>query len=196
MRDSWHTIAAKPTRYRGTTFRSQTEAKWAAFFDVLGMDWEYEPENLPGWLPDFRIQGPKGILLVEVRPIFGLDPARKKLQFACLRTIMPSDCIRGFLVREAPAADPVSGLYLIGEVFGYHDSTSSPSMIWGDCFLVCDRAGKMHDFWWADNDTSLLRCGAAGGGDITETPSADGAWLWRTAADRVRWPGPLPKPSV
>lgn len=35
-------IAAKPTRYHGIQFRSQLEARWALFFDTLGIVWEYE----------------------------------------------------------------------------------------------------------------------------------------------------------
>lgn len=37
------TIAAIPTTYRGTRFRSKLEARWAATFDHLGWYWEYEP---------------------------------------------------------------------------------------------------------------------------------------------------------
>lgn len=60
------TIAAIPTRYNGTQFRSRLEAKWAAMFDLLGWSWEYEPIDLPGWIPDFRL-GATG-LLFEVCP--------------------------------------------------------------------------------------------------------------------------------
>ncbi len=64
------TIKAIPTLYRGRQYRSQLEAKWAAFFDLLGWKHEYEPFTLPGWLPDFEITGPNGtIILVEVKPI-------------------------------------------------------------------------------------------------------------------------------
>ena len=59
-------IEAKPTAYAGVRFRSQLEATWAAFFDVAGMPWEYEPIQLPGWVPDFRLFGR---FLCEVKPI-------------------------------------------------------------------------------------------------------------------------------
>jgi len=35
----------KPTKYAGITFRSRLEARWAVFFDALGISWEYEPET-------------------------------------------------------------------------------------------------------------------------------------------------------
>ena len=59
-------IKAKPTDYAGVRFRSQLEATWAAFFDVAGMPCEYEPVQLPGWVPDFRLFGR---FLCEVKPI-------------------------------------------------------------------------------------------------------------------------------
>lgn len=46
------------TRYKGYRFRSRLEARWAVFFDALGVEWRYEPEGfkLPSgclYLPDF-----------------------------------------------------------------------------------------------------------------------------------------------
>jgi hypothetical protein len=51
-------IAAKPTKYGQYTFRSQLEARWALFFDLLGIRYRYEPKLFrlrPGlsYLPDF-----------------------------------------------------------------------------------------------------------------------------------------------
>lgn len=56
-----------PTRYQGAYFRSRLEARWAAFFDLCGWKWNYEPFDLKGWIPDFIIQG-YSTLLVEVKP--------------------------------------------------------------------------------------------------------------------------------
>ena len=58
-----------PTTYKGIRFRSRLEAKWAAFFDLLGWAWEYEPFDLNGWIPDFVIKGQRHTVLVEVKPI-------------------------------------------------------------------------------------------------------------------------------
>lgn len=66
------------TTYDGYKFRSRLEARWAVFFDLLGIKWEYEKEGyktpfgnyLPDfWLPDvyMRWHKPKGIFL-EVKP--------------------------------------------------------------------------------------------------------------------------------
>lgn len=39
------TIQAIETRYAGCRFRSRLEARWAVFFDHLGIRWEYEPQG-------------------------------------------------------------------------------------------------------------------------------------------------------
>lgn len=68
------TIKAIQTRYKGYHFRSRLEARWAVFFDALGLEWEYEPEGfeLPDgtrYLPDFRVKGVDGrVQWYEVKP--------------------------------------------------------------------------------------------------------------------------------
>lgn len=72
--------SAIPTLYNGVQFRSRLEARWAAFFDLLGWRWTYEPVDLAGYIPDFFIElgapplyfAESGIysdkFLVEVKP--------------------------------------------------------------------------------------------------------------------------------
>lgn len=48
------------TIYNGYKFRSRLEARWAVFFDAMGIKYEYEPEGFrlqdgSCYLPDFRI---------------------------------------------------------------------------------------------------------------------------------------------
>lgn len=38
-------IKAIETRYAGCFFRSRLEARWAVFFDAMGVPWDYEPER-------------------------------------------------------------------------------------------------------------------------------------------------------
>jgi hypothetical protein len=64
-------MKAIDTLYKGCYFRSRTEARWAVFFDALGVRWEYEKEGydlgdgiyyLPDfWFPDHKMFG-------EVKP--------------------------------------------------------------------------------------------------------------------------------
>jgi len=52
-------IKAIETEYKGYRFRSRLEARWAVFFDILKIPWEYESEgfDLDGewYLPDFHL---------------------------------------------------------------------------------------------------------------------------------------------
>ena len=54
-------LKAIETVYKGYRFRSRLEARWAVFFDALGIEWEYEKEgyDLNGvwYLPDFWMPG-------------------------------------------------------------------------------------------------------------------------------------------
>lgn len=66
------------TAYRGYKFRSRLEARWAVFFDALGVKWDYEPEGFKFeenkwckmgetfYLPDFYI--PDLAMYVEIKP--------------------------------------------------------------------------------------------------------------------------------
>ena len=59
------------TIYNGYRFRSRLEARWAVFFDALGIKYEYENEGYDlgeaGWyLPDFWL--PKEEVFIEIRP--------------------------------------------------------------------------------------------------------------------------------
>src|SRR4051794_36842200 len=75
-KNDYYAIKAIPTRYRGRLFRSRLEARYAAFFDIVKWEWEYEPFDLEGWIPDFRVTIPCGhsecsgchTLLAEVKP--------------------------------------------------------------------------------------------------------------------------------
>lgn len=57
------------TVYVGHRFRSRLEARWAVFFDAMGIQWVYESEgfehNGVRYLPDFRL--PKLYCWVEVK---------------------------------------------------------------------------------------------------------------------------------
>lgn len=64
-------IAPLETRYAGCRFRSRLEARWAVFFNTLGIEWEYEPQGYTvgpdkrPYLPDFLL--PELDAFVEVK---------------------------------------------------------------------------------------------------------------------------------
>ena len=66
-----HTMKAIETRYKGYRFRSRLEARWAVFFDAVGIEWEYELEGFDlgefgYYLPDFWL--PQAEYHAEVKP--------------------------------------------------------------------------------------------------------------------------------
>lgn len=87
-------IKAIETEYKGYRFRSRLEAKWALFFDKLGIAWEYEKEGYDlgeaGWyLPDFwlplpTIKYPNAGYFIEIK---GVKPIDKYLEKLCTLSI-------------------------------------------------------------------------------------------------------------
>ena len=103
-----------PTRYGGILYRSRTEARWAVFFDHLGINALYEPEgydlgNGIWYLPDFLL--PDLDLFVEVK---GEAPEPHEIEKArrlaegtgklVLIVVGPPAALRGILFPE-PADD-------------------------------------------------------------------------------------------
>jgi hypothetical protein len=78
-------MKAIETVYRGYKFRSRLEARWAVFFSVLGLDFEYEKEGYDlewytqaggfYYLPDFWV--PAWNAFVEIK---GQEPAEDELE--------------------------------------------------------------------------------------------------------------------
>lgn len=83
-------MKAIETKYKGYRFRSRLEARWAVFFDALGIKWEYEPEGYDlgeaGWyLPDFMIYigNNSAPVWFEVKGKKATKDDIKKLEFLC-----------------------------------------------------------------------------------------------------------------
>jgi ribosomal protein S27E len=67
------------TEYKGYRFRSRLEARWAVFFDKIGIKWQYEPEGFvlksgKKYLPDFYLpdvshrSSPGNGVYIEIKP--------------------------------------------------------------------------------------------------------------------------------
>lgn len=122
-----YTRKAIETRFKDFIFRSRLEAKWAAMFELMNWEWDYEPCDFNGWIPDFAIYGKKTVY-VEVKPVieFPKDVAKEMEMSGCNEEmlIVGQKC----LLCEPRDSD--------GE-FGW-----------------LTPAAKYHDdFWWWDNAT-------------------------------------------
>lgn len=118
------TIKAIETRYQGYRFRSRLEARWAVFFDTLGIRYEYEPEGFDlgdagRYLPDFWL--PEHKAWFEIK---GTEPNQGELRKA--------DAL------FEQSGDPV--FIAIGEP-GYGE-------LWLYCIDSCDSGGGQ--MWWEE----------------------------------------------
>lgn len=113
-------MKAIETRYRGYKFRSRLEARWAVFFDALGLDWEYEPEgydleNGSSYLPDFvlRDNGQIPDIYVEVKPNKPIKGKENKKIRLFASQVMSNSGLLGFIVvRGDPMTDD---LFIFGK---------------------------------------------------------------------------------
>jgi hypothetical protein len=74
-------ISPIPTRYAGRSFRSRLEARWAVFYDTLGIPWTYEPEGYDlgdkgPYLPDFWLPGLR--CFIEIKPVKPIEAEIQK----------------------------------------------------------------------------------------------------------------------
>lgn len=129
------TIQAIETRYAGCRFRSRLEARWAVFFDHLGITWEYEPQGyLVGgkpYLPDFRI--PELDLWVEVKgsldaeTLSELVAAAAALPFQQEPDVLGGPNVRLLILGGIPAEEGPGGMtphlaiYRIGQLYALAD---------------------------------------------------------------------------
>ena len=148
------------TEYNGYLFRSRLEARWAVFFDALGVDYEYEPEGfkLPSgdcYLPDFRIKcwGDRGNindkpfdLWIEVKGKMTRTDAIKILEFAETHPIL--------IVGKIPDLGCSSDAYALKAYESMDGCGPYPfnyETIDGDCFGAYPAAFEGKFFLWGDD---------------------------------------------
>lgn len=72
------------TENNGLVFKTQLEARWAAFFDLAGWGWWANPATVGNWRPDFKVSfhcthsecAGQHTLLVAVLPVSDLEALR------------------------------------------------------------------------------------------------------------------------
>jgi hypothetical protein len=184
-----------PTTYVGTRFRSRLEARWAAFFDLVGWRWVYEPFDTDGWIPDFLVSGPWPYL-VEVGPCISEseyvakgDKARAAFPTTRTRLGAPGDGVwleiaeRWTLIAGvSPAYEEPSwrataaGFWAVG---GVSEWDPTPAF-WYRCD-ECDAFGLDSP----DYGGYLRPCGHAV--PVHPLPGRVLSDLWATAGNRVQW---------
>lgn len=128
------------TRYAGHRFRSRLEARWAVFFDAMGIPWEYEPQGYAlesgYYLPDFRIHLGDGPVFFEVKPTYQLeDPMSSDGRWEDL-----SHKSRLFVSGDIPSYYGISDFTWDSELMWKYEHGG-----WDNChrFCVCESCGAV-----------------------------------------------------
>ena len=198
-----------PTTFAYSNFRSRLEARWAAFFDLIGWRWTYEPLDVSGYIPDFLIHG-KRPFFVEVGPcVTETDYMAKSVKADRVAGELGRDVL---IVGVSPIADwdsrnfpsrrngyQVAGWFgeiLDGRHFDSHDTDCDPETIncphmrfawetgiWAQCF-DCREVGVTH----AEMSYYPRPCGHHQSGSWGEVVDQEGLErLWREAGNAVQW---------
>jgi hypothetical protein len=168
-----------PTTYAGVEFRSRLEAKWAAFFDLVGWKWTYEPLDYPGWIPDFMLAGvPRGIL-VEVKPEHQWPATEAELG----AIVTPHEIL---LIGEAPfLRRGAEGGDLLGRICDRYTEDATSGLWQGAEF---GRSGTGAFGFGADFNSFHDRISGIHNGTSSIVPDTDRAIeLWRKAGNTTKW---------
>lgn len=131
-------IKAIETRFRGRLFRSRLEARWAVFFEALGLPWIYEGEGFRlstrDYLPDFWL--PRQKAWVEIKP-GDFSESTAHLTELAIETDSRVYLLKGDIPRP-------SGFFPENETGGQFGVMHFPdgSEDEGYCFCRCQRCGE------------------------------------------------------
>jgi len=136
-------ITAIETHYKGYRFRSRIEARWAVFFDAIGVRWQYEKEGydlgngikyLPDfWLPDFQYW-------IEIK---GDDPSAKDCEKLGL-LVLATGCTGFLFYGDIPTLDDLEPG--CDSALMYCKLDESEDGLWEDihyCWCVCPFCKKL-----------------------------------------------------
>ncbi len=136
-------IQAIETRYHGYRFRSRLEARWACFFDALGVRYDYEREgyNLGKaglYLPDFWLPDHK--YWVEIKPE---EPTEtEKLKMAAL--VRLTHVRTGFIFYESPRLPSSTDYPAAPASHSFSEDSGDWPYLWCEC-PSCGKVGIEFD---------------------------------------------------
>ena len=178
-------IKAIPTEYKGIRFRSRLEARWARMFDLMNWQWDYEPLDMEGYIPDFVVRFEYAPMLAEIKPamtIQELAPLTDKIdRSGWTREVM---LLGATVFMHGKCTMPCPGIIRVGDV------GDSKSYGWTDCIMHhCDACG--YNSIHGTRSVYCRNCGVESNAenewkhahfndeDITE--------MWNRAGNAVQW---------
>jgi hypothetical protein len=204
-----YSMDAIPTTYDGAVFRSRLEAHWAAFFDLVGWSYQYEPFDLQGWIPDFVLLGAQKVL-VEVKPYF-TEEIKQSVLSAYFRSFTPkgNPQFEVLFLSTGPEernVEGVAGRVVLGELVEFYDAGPDGSAdyqarvncaeavmgIWIGSESKATNAGRRMGFCHAIGSFHDRMTGCYDGGCYGEGTDGDLAPVgilqgWREAGNVVQW---------
>lgn len=140
------TLKAIPTIYRGVKYRSRLEARWAVFFDSLGIEhlFEYEGYRLPSgyYLPDFYLPGICYGTFVEIKPFLPSEDEQVLCSELAAHT-------RKFVILQhgvIKSHDELEGRVNCGILFEMRGLQFREQIVWDQCYRCGKvRFGFIHD---------------------------------------------------
>lgn len=171
------------TFYNGILFRSRLESRWAAFFDRIGWQWEYEPWDADDYIPDFLIHGDRP-LLVEVKPdatVADLQQYEPRVSTALAAHWDSDILIVGCSPKLSGRSHWSQWDFTAGRLSGPYDSSFDVGL-WTRCGK-CDRFAVFQD-----TDSYQCRpCGHHDGDHYLTNEPIELVWAWSDASNAVRW---------
>ena len=170
---------AIPTMYKGVQMRSRLEARWAAFFDTVGWQWNYEPPEFAGWIPDFQITTTGLPLLVEVKPAGDLADVHGQEAVRDIQRCLTGKPYESVILGNAPFT--VDGLTYLGwmpepDQGGMSWDRAAVGTIIGDQLCLCHSSGSFR----------CRICGADEGWCAAMPPTELEA-CWAKACNLTQW---------
>jgi hypothetical protein len=191
-----YTIPAIPTVYRGRQYRSRLESRWAAFFDLLGWQHEYEPCDLGPWSPDFFLWGRRqnDPVFVEVKPIttWCRETARKMADtFSPLDGLCPYLLLLGSQPPDFGSRGDPEDLVGVPDSYGtlgWLGKSQVYEAEWTEALLGTDTSGRI-DLLPNGWGIGFQGEGVLWGG-LVEAVADNSERMWKQAANVVQWKGP------
>ena len=176
------------TVYKGIRYRSQLEARWAAFMTAIGWEFQYEPFEGDGYIPDFIVYGGYP-MFIEVKPAVTPSEYRAPAEKADrgLDSAVHDVLVVGSswsLPGMASGGKPVAGW--LGEKSW--DGSVSRSWGWGE-WITCANCGQnavVHDHM----SFAGRPCGCYDGDHYIRMPrSTTLREAWADACNDTQWRG-------
>jgi hypothetical protein len=176
--------------------RSRLEARWAAFFDLIGWTWVYEPYDYDGWIPDFFVHG-NHPFYVEVGPCSTLEEFEAKSAKAAANGAVVSADVLVLGVSPLPdisaegSGSVVAGL--IGErngvdlwfdraMWAWDGKSLGPNAHYSDVLGREDGLSVYHCYGWYDH-----RPGPGHENALPDRFRRSLMDLWSEAGSQVQW---------